>query len=130
MFLCMSNQQVFVDRFQVKGLTKSIAWDGEGVTCLVEVTVTGAGSEADAAKIAHSVASSSLTKAAIYSRDPNWGRIACAAGSAASSSSRRLVILMAPSNFQISIGDGPGTGTAWGCDLSYDYVKINAEYTT
>ncbi|XP_076931234.1 arginine biosynthesis bifunctional protein ArgJ, chloroplastic-like [Bidens hawaiensis] len=145
----------------MQGLAKSIAWDGEGATCLVEVSVTGAGSEAEAAKIARSVASSSLTKAAIYGRDPNWGRIACAAGYAGipfDSNALRIalgdILLMeggqplsfdrsAASNYlkeagdahgtvkiQISIGDGPGTGVAWGCDLSYDYVKINAEYTT
>ncbi|XP_024976011.1 arginine biosynthesis bifunctional protein ArgJ, chloroplastic [Cynara cardunculus var. scolymus] len=145
----------------MQGLAKSIAWDGEGATCLMEVTVTGAGSEAEAAKIARSVASSSLTKAAIYGRDPNWGRIACAAGYAGipfDSNALRIalgdILLMdggqplpfdrsAASNYlkeagdthgtvkiEISIGDGPGTGLAWGCDLSYDYVKINAEYTT
>nr|XP_043631993.1 arginine biosynthesis bifunctional protein ArgJ, chloroplastic [Erigeron canadensis] len=145
----------------MQGLAKSVAWDGEGATCLVEVTVTGAGSEAEAAKVARSVASSSLTKAAVYGRDPNWGRIACAAGYAGvpfDSNALRIalgdILLMdrgqplpfdrsAASNYlkeageahgtvkiQISIGDGPGTGLAWGCDLSYDYVKINAEYTT
>ncbi|KAM0022994.1 putative transferase [Helianthus debilis subsp. tardiflorus] len=145
----------------MQGLAKSIAWDGEGATCLIEVSVTGASSEAEAAKIARSVASSSLTKAAIYGRDPNWGRIACAAGYAGipfDSNALRIalgdILLMdggqplsfdrsAASNYlkeagdahgtvkiQISIGDGPGTGVAWGCDLSYDYVKINAEYTT
>lgn len=64
----------------MQGLAKSIAWDGEGATCLIEVSVTGADSETEAAKIARSVASSSLVKAAVYGRDPNWGRIACAAG--------------------------------------------------
>ncbi|XP_057423328.1 arginine biosynthesis bifunctional protein ArgJ, chloroplastic isoform X3 [Lotus japonicus] len=64
----------------MQGLAKSIAWDGEGATCLIEVTVTGANSEAEAAKVARSVASSSLVKAAVYGRDPNWGRIAAAAG--------------------------------------------------
>ncbi|KVI09474.1 hypothetical protein Ccrd_012132 [Cynara cardunculus var. scolymus] len=119
----------------MQGLAKSIAWDGEGATCLME--------------------------AAIYGRDPNWGRIACAAGYAGipfDSNALRIalgdILLMdggqplpfdrsAASNYlkeagdthgtvkiEISIGDGPGTGLAWGCDLSYDYVKINAEYTT
>lgn len=145
----------------MQGLAKSVAWDGEGATCLMEVTVSGASSEAEAAKVARSVASSSLTKAAIYGRDPNWGRIACAAGYAGipfDSNALRIalgdILLMdkgqplpfdrsVASNYlkeagdahgtvkiQISIGDGPGTGLAWGCDLSYDYVKINAEYTT
>ncbi|KAL6574750.1 hypothetical protein OROMI_012035 [Orobanche minor] len=144
-----------------QGLAKSIAWDGEGATCLIEVNVSGAGNETEAAKVARSVASSSLTKAAVYGRDPNWGRIACAAGYAGipfNQNKLRIslgdVQLMnngqplpfdraAASNYlrttgekhgmvviQISIGDGPGNGQAWGCDLSYDYVKINAEYTT
>ncbi|GKV05779.1 hypothetical protein SLEP1_g17748 [Rubroshorea leprosula] len=144
-----------------QGLAKSIAWDGEGATCLIEVTVTGANSEAEAARIARSVASSSLVKAAIYGRDPNWGRIAAAAGySGISFDPNKLwislgdIVLMdggqplkfdraEASNYlkkagethgtvriQISVGDGPGNGQAWGCDLSYDYVKINAEYTT
>ncbi|KAL6534261.1 hypothetical protein OROHE_013186 [Orobanche hederae] len=145
----------------MQGLAKSIAWDGEGATCLIEVNVSGAGNETEAAKVARSVASSSLTKAAVYGRDPNWGRIACAAGYAGipfNQNKLRIslgdVQLMnngqplpfdrgAASNYlrttgekhgtvviQISIGDGPGNGQAWGCDLSYDYVRINAEYTT
>ncbi|KAL0347285.1 UNVERIFIED_CONTAM: Arginine biosynthesis bifunctional protein ArgJ, chloroplastic [Sesamum calycinum] len=145
----------------MQGLAKSIAWDGEGATCLIEVKVSGAGTEAEAAKVARSVASSSLTKAAVYGRDPNWGRIACAAGYAGipfNPNKLRIslgdILLMesgqplpfdraTASNYlrttgekhgtviiQISIGDGPGSGQAWGCDLSYDYVKINAEYTT
>lgn len=64
----------------MQGLAKSIAWDGEGATCLIEVQTSGASSNEAARKIAKSVISSSLTKAAIYGHDPNWGRIACAAG--------------------------------------------------
>lgn len=64
----------------LQGLAKSIAWDGEGATCLMEISVTGAKSDEDARKVARSVAGSSLTKAAIYGHDPNWGRIAAAAG--------------------------------------------------
>nr|AZL41260.1 plastid arginine biosynthesis bifunctional protein ArgJ [Datisca glomerata] len=145
----------------MQGLAKSIAWDGEGATCLIEVTVEGTGSEAEAAKIARSIASSSLVKAAVYGRDPNWGRIAAAAGYAGVSfNQNKLQVLLgdthlmkdgeplefdraAASNYlrkagethgtvriHVSVGDGPGRGQAWGCDLSYDYVKINAEYTT
>ncbi|XP_015899481.3 arginine biosynthesis bifunctional protein ArgJ, chloroplastic [Ziziphus jujuba] len=145
----------------MQGLAKSIAWDGEGATCLVEVTVSGADSEGEAAKIARSIASSSLVKAAVYGRDPNWGRIAAAAGSAGISFDQTKlqvvlgnILLMEggepqpfdraeASNYlkkagethgtveiNVSVGDGPGRGQAWGCDLSYDYVKINAEYTT
>lgn len=145
----------------MQGLAKSIAWDGEGATCLIEVTVTGAESEVEAAKIARSVASSSLVKAAVYGRDPNWGRIAAAAGyagvpfpqnnlrillgdillmnngqplafdrSAASNYLRKAGETHGTVGIQISVGGGSGSGQAWGCDLSYDYVKINAEYTT
>ncbi|KAI8560455.1 hypothetical protein RHMOL_Rhmol04G0256700 [Rhododendron molle] len=105
--------------------------------------------------------SSHLGSAAVYGRDPNWGRIACAAGYAGipfDANKLRIslgdILLMdggqplpfdraSASNYlrkagethgtveiQISIGDGPGSGLAWGCDLSYDYVKINAEYTS
>lgn len=63
-----------------QGLAKSIAWDGEGATCLMEITVSGAKDQADARVIARSVAGSSLAKAAIFGHDPNWGRIAAAAG--------------------------------------------------
>lgn len=64
----------------LQGLAKAIAWDGEGATCLMEVTVTGAENDKKANQIARSIASSSLTKAAVFGHDPNWGRIACAAG--------------------------------------------------
>lgn len=145
----------------LKGLAKSIAWDGEGATCIIEVKVTGAENEAAAAAVAKSVAASSLTKAAIYGRDPNWGRIACAAGysgvsfdplelriklgdfllmdagqpisfdrAGASSYLRSTGEVHGTVVIDISIGNGPGHSFAWGCDLSYDYVKINAEYTT
>ncbi|KAL2933226.1 Arginine biosynthesis bifunctional protein ArgJ chloroplastic [Bienertia sinuspersici] len=63
----------------MNSLVKSITWDGEGATCLIEVSVMGTSDEAEAAKIARSVASSSLVKATVYGRDPYWGRIACAA---------------------------------------------------
>jgi hypothetical protein len=63
-----------------QGLAKSIAWDGEGATCLMEISVKGAASKADARTIAKSVAGSSLAKSAIFGHDPNWGRIAAAAG--------------------------------------------------
>ena len=64
----------------LQGLAKSIAWDGEGATCLIEVKVTGAASDADARIVAKSVVGSSLAKSAIFGHDPNWGRIAAAAG--------------------------------------------------
>ncbi len=156
-------------------LAKAIARDGEGATCLIEVQVTGAPEDAAARRVARTIASSSLVKSAIFGRDPNWGRIAAAAGragvpfdqnalriqlgplplmeagqplafdraaasqyiqdiAAASSSTAADGSLQQhldyPLVIQVDLGQGSGTGLAWGCDLSYDYVKINAEYTT
>lgn len=145
----------------LQGLAKSIAWDGEGATCLMEISCTGAADEAAANAVARSVAGSSLVKAAVFGHDPNWGRIACAAGytgvpfdqntmnislgshqlmragqpldfdaSAASSYLRDTCAEHGTVQIALEIGSGPGEGMAWGCDLSYQYVKINAEYTT
>ncbi|XP_033147981.1 arginine biosynthesis bifunctional protein ArgJ, chloroplastic isoform X1 [Brassica rapa] len=145
----------------MQGLAKSIAWDGEGATCLIEVTVKGTETEAEAARIARSVASSSLVKTAVYGRDPNWGRIAAAAGYAgvsfqmdkleislgefslmesgqplpfdrdgASNYLKKAGEVHGTVTIDLSVGEGAATGKAWGCDLSYDYVKINAEYTS
>ncbi|MEO0868534.1 MAG: bifunctional ornithine acetyltransferase/N-acetylglutamate synthase [Cyanobacteria bacterium J06642_11] len=151
-------------------LAKSIARDGEGATCLIEVDVAGADTDDDARKIARTVASSSLVKSAIFGHDPNWGRIAGAVGRAGVTLDQaKLKIALGnsvlldhgqpqvfdhkiahdylkacaidhrptateslenPVRISVQIGQGPGTGKAWGCDLSYDYVKINAEYTT
>jgi glutamate N-acetyltransferase/amino-acid N-acetyltransferase len=146
-------------------LAKAIARDGEGATCLIEVQVSGVGDDKAARQIARSIAGSSLVKSAIFGRDPNWGRIAAAAGYAGvpfEQENLRIQLgdfLMmengqplpfdraAASNYlkqaaagaylkedtvliSVSVGNGHGTGNAWGCDLSYDYVKINAEYTT
>lgn len=146
-------------------MAKAIARDGEGATCLIEVQVTGATDDKAARQIAKTIVGSSLVKSAIFGRDPNWGRIAAAAGRAGvpfEQESLRIqlgdMLLMengqpltfdraAASNYlkqaaagdylktdtvliSVSVGHGTGTGKAWGCDLSYDYVKINAEYTT
>jgi glutamate N-acetyltransferase / amino-acid N-acetyltransferase len=146
-------------------LAKSIARDGEGATCLIEVQVSGTNTDREARQIAREIAGSSLLKAAIYGGDPNWGRIAMAAGKAGVPfDQNNLVVslgnipLMAfgqpiefdrttASNYlkaakqgeylktdtvliSVNVGNGGGGGIAWGCDLSYDYVKINAEYTT
>ncbi len=146
-------------------LAKAIARDGEGATCLVEVQVSGALNDKEAATVARTIAGSSLVKSAIFGRDPNWGRIAAAAGRAGIKFHQDELgiklgdfILMqngqpqefdrsAASNYlkqaaegaylkedtvliAVEIGVGSGTGTAWGCDLTYKYVEINAEYTT
>lgn len=145
----------------LQSLAKSIAWDGEGATMLLECTVEGASTDEEARAIAKSIVGSSLVKSAMFGHDPNWGRIAAAAGYAGvdyDQSQVRIVLgdtlLMeagqplpfdevaaskylseraaehGTATIGVSIGSGPGVGQAWGCDLSYDYVKINAEYTT
>ncbi|MBF2002207.1 MAG: bifunctional ornithine acetyltransferase/N-acetylglutamate synthase [Synechococcales cyanobacterium C42_A2020_086] len=146
-------------------LAKSIARDGEGATCLLEVRVSGTADDAAARQIARTIAGSALFKSAVFGRDPNWGRIAAAAGRAGVPFEQENLMVRlgefllmengqplpfdraAASNYMkqaaageylksdtvlvsVSVGNGPGTGMAWGCDLSYDYVKINAEYTT
>ncbi len=139
-------------------LAKRMAADGEGATKLFEVKVVGAESKEQAVTLAKSVVSSSLTKAAIYGRDANWGRILCAMGYSGAQFDPEKVDLYfesAAGRLKI-IEDGVSTGyseeeatrilsedavtaiadiktgdagaTAWGCDLTYDYVKINADY--
>ncbi len=146
-------------------LAKAIARDGEGATCLIEVQVSGAPSDEAAAQVAKTIVGSSLVKSAVFGRDPNWGRIAAAAGRAGVKFHQDelnidlgdipLMRNGQPQNFDrnaasnylkqaaageylkedtvlitVSIGVGSGTSTAWGCDLTYKYVEINAEYTT
>lgn len=146
-------------------LAKSIARDGEGATCLLEIQVSGAPDDAGARQIARTIAGSALFKSAVFGRDPNWGRIAAAAGRAGvpfdqenlrvqlgefllmehgqplpfdrSGASHYMKQAAAGEYLKtdtvlvsVSVGNGSGIGVAWGCDLSYDYVKINAEYTT
>ena len=159
-------------------LAREIAFDGEGATKRLEVTVSGAPTEAAAADIARAIAGSSLVKAAIFGADPNWGRILATVGarvgsqgfainpyrasvtiqrvpvyaggwldgggSAAAVSSAEgrsgpidhdkmvLKARMREPDVAIEVGcaAGDATATAWGCDLSYDYVKINADYSS
>ncbi|MEM8721186.1 MAG: bifunctional ornithine acetyltransferase/N-acetylglutamate synthase [Cyanobacteria bacterium P01_G01_bin.39] len=146
-------------------LAKAIARDGEGATCLIEVQVSGAPDDNAAAQIAKTIAGSSLVKSAVFGRDPNWGRIAAAAGRAGvkfhqdelnidlgdialmrngqpqdfdrSAASDYLKQAAAGEYLKddtvliaVNIGVGAGKSTAWGCDLTYKYVEINAEYTT
>ena len=137
-------------------LAREIARDGEGATRLVEITVRGAAKVSDARLAARAIASSNLTKCAIHGADPNWGRIAAAAGrSGALMDQTRLdvsvggVMLMlngTPLAFDANAahaalsGDcvavvvdfhlGLAEATAWGCDMSEEYVTFNSEYTT
>ena len=137
-------------------LARSIARDGEGATKLMTVRVKGAASGPDASLAARSVASSSLVKTAIHGGDPNWGRVVCALGySGAELALDRLqlsiggltvfergggvevdlaavrhVFEQPEIEIVAALGIGDGTAEAWGCDLSEEYVRINADYTT
>jgi glutamate N-acetyltransferase/amino-acid N-acetyltransferase len=138
-------------------LAMSIARDGEGATRLIEVTVEGAREEAEARLAARTVASSPLVKAAIHGNDPNWGRVVAALGrSGAQLAAEGLDIYLnnvcvmkggCPIPFnreklrtalatvdnvavRACLNLGSGKATAWGCDLSEEYVTINSQYTT
>ena len=137
-------------------LAKMIAQDGEGATKLIEVKVSGALSLADARKAALSICSSSLVKSAIFGEDANWGRIVTALGYSGAEVDPDKVdvyigdLLMAENGAGLSFDEvkaseilakkevvittklklGEFEAKAWGCDLSYDYVKINAAYRT
>lgn len=139
-------------------LAKDLVKDGEGATKLIEVNVSGAKSDESAQVIAKSVITSSLVKAAMFGEDANWGRVLCAMGYSGEKfdiskviikyrSAGGEIVLMdngTPIVFDedvalkilkeneifvdVTLADGFGFGTAWGCDLSYDYVKINGDY--
>ena len=139
-------------------LSRKIAGDGEGATALFEVKIIGAESKAQAVTLAKSVVTSSLTKAAIFGHDANWGRILCAMGYSGAqfdpekvdlyfeSAAGKLKIIengvatdyseeaatkILSENEVTAIADikmGDASATAWGCDLTFDYVKINADY--
>ena len=152
-----ADRSTFADALDAvcRRLAIAIATDGEGAEHLIEVTVNGAATDADARAVARTVAASSLVKTAVHGADPNWGRIAAAAG--------RSGVALDPDRMRIWIGDvvvydgsaldfderrarrilrgatvplvldlldGTGSGIAWGCDLSAAYVAINSEYTT
>lgn len=139
-------------------LAKKIVLDGEGAGKFIEVTVSGALSKQDARLMARSVISSSLVKTAFFGADANWGRILCAMGyskaqfdplavSVTYVSDSGMIAVMkdgVPIEFSeelakkillekivhvaVTVGDGEGEATAWGCDLSYEYVRINGDY--
>ena len=141
-------------------LCKMIAADGEGATKLLECAVTGACDDINARIIAKSVICSSLFKAAMFGADANWGRVLCAigysgakvnidsvavsfesvkgrvdvclngAGIPFSEEKAKEILLESEIKIIISVGDGNGSAIAWGCDLTYDYVKINGDYRT
>jgi glutamate N-acetyltransferase/amino-acid N-acetyltransferase len=137
-------------------LAKALARDGEGATRLIEVNVKGAASLADARAAARTIVSSSLVKAAVHGSDPNWGRIIAAAGrSGAELEENKLSLEIGgiclvrggePVSYNkekvvkhldgeevsivLNLNTGNAGATAWGCDLSEEYVTINSEYTT
>ncbi len=137
-------------------LAKLIAADGEGATKLIEVVVNGAADLSQARQAARAVVSSALVKAAIHGADPNWGRVVAAVGRSgadmdedkidlylgqtqvvragrALNSGKRAVSQMLKGkeiNLSLNLNLGSGSATAWGCDLSEEYVAINSEYMT
>ncbi|ABI69581.1 bifunctional glutamate N-acetyltransferase/amino-acid acetyltransferase ArgJ [Syntrophomonas wolfei] len=137
-------------------LAKMIARDGEGATRLIEVQVVNAADYEEARQIARSITASNLTKAAVFGEDANWGRILAAAGySGADFDPGRVDIYLGqekmaengmglifneerarqelkqdPVLIKVDLKSGKEQATAWGCDLSYDYVRINAAYRT
>ena len=141
-------------------LCRAIARDGEGATKLLTCAVTGAADNETARTVAKSVVCSSLVKTAMFGADANWGRVLCAIGYSGapvdvtgvdvaffSASGRVLVcrdgagvpfseqeaksiLSQEEVTIDVTLKDGSGTATAWGCDLSYDYVKINGDYRT
>ena len=141
-------------------LCRCIAGDGEGATKLLECKVTGAKTEAAAKTAAKAIICSSLTKAAMFGADANWGRILCAIGYSGadvdvdkvdvkfqsakgeimvckdgagvdfSEELAKEILLESEIDILVEFNDGDGAATAWGCDLTYDYVKINGDYRT
>ncbi|CAG9607290.1 bifunctional ornithine acetyltransferase/N-acetylglutamate synthase [Pseudoneobacillus rhizosphaerae] len=149
---------LFIEGLKVvsESLAKQIARDGEGATKLIEVNVAGAENVEGARAIGKAIISSNLVKTAIYGTDPNWGRIVCAVGySGVLIDPNRVSVTIGPYqvvekglpsqmdeaevkkyleqeniHIYVDLNQGEAAATAWGCDLSYDYVKINASYRT
>ncbi len=141
-------------------MAKLLATDGEGATKLMTVKLSGAHDDAAARTIAKSVCTSSLVKTAMFGADANWGRVLCAIGYADapvdvnrvdvsfcspsgeievckngagldfSEELAKKILLEKEIDVVITLGDGEGSATAYGCDLTYDYVKINGDYRT
>ena len=139
-------------------IAKMLAKDGEGATKLIECTVKGAKSDADGVVFAKSVITSSLVKTAMFGADANWGRVLCALGYAGlefepekinvdfesksgsinvctngasvdfNEDVAKKILLEDEITINVTMGLGSSTVTAWGCDLTYDYVKINGDY--
>lgn len=143
-----------------KSLAKQLAGDGEGATKLLVCTVDGAKTKKDAVAVSKSIICSSLLKAAMFGADANWGRVLCAIGYSGadvdvtkvdvsfksckgeilvckdgsgvefSEEKAKEILLEKEINILVSLNDGDGKAEAYGCDLTYDYVKINGDYRT
>lgn len=137
-------------------LTRELARDGEGASHLIVVEVAGAKDAADARKAARTIASSSLVKSAVYGADPNWGRVLAALGRSGAAADENKIdlfvngvcimeagspipfhrdavvaLMQKPEvTFRLQLNLGEGQATAWGCDLTQEYVIINSAYTT
>lgn len=137
-------------------LAKAIVRDGEGATKLIEINVSGALSDEDARQAARVISTSPLVKTAVFGNDPNWGRVMMALGRSGVEMQESRVTLhfndicvlengqavpfdrneavermkQAEVRFDVEMGIGGGSATAWTCDFSYEYVRINGEYTT
>jgi len=129
-----------------------IAADGEGATKLIEANVYNAKTEHDAKKAAKSIISSNLVKCAMFGNDPNWGRIMCALGYSGIDMDEKKIIIRLnkvmvfnkgkavkfkkidlakkKATIDVNLNNGNKKATAFGCDMTYDYVEINAEYHT
>ena len=141
-------------------MARSIAGDGEGASRLITCTVTGARSEETAERLAKAVVGSSLVKAAMFGADANWGRVLCAMGYSKApfrpeyvdisfssavgeilvckqgagvdfdEESAKSILSQDEVVITVALSEGEDTATCWGCDLTYDYVKINGDYRT
>ena len=146
--------------FLTVNLCRMLAGDGEGATKLIECKVSGAADEKTAKSVAKSVISSDLVKAAMFGNDANWGRVLCAIGySGAKTDVSKIDVFFSSAKGKIQVCEngsgvpfseeqakkilsereieilielhsGEFDATAWGCDLTYDYVKINGDYRT
>lgn len=136
-------------------LSHQVVRDGEGATKFITINVTGADNDADARKVAMATANSPLVKTAIAGEDPNWGRVVMAVGKSGARADRDLLAIsfgdikvaengwVSPTysedagaaymkgediTINVDLGIGSGTSTAWTCDLTHEYIRINADY--
>jgi len=153
---CNISDFKFLLKYTTKEMAKMLVFDGEGATKFIEVTIKGAKTKKDAVKAVNAIINSNLVKTAFFGENPNWGRIVAAVGSrikfdfnkvdlsfesiGKSADSVKILEKGVSLNFKsevlknksiriiMDLNSGKETATGWGCDMSYEYVKINAEY--